>query len=139
MLNMGDKNNLILNEPPKKLEYIQKLLHYDAHDNIIEKAKKWITRTDQTRPHSKSEWCEILGSTKNNTSVRNFLKILIEEEALVYEDTKGEPPNQYDTYKLDKNRLEEVIYEDPFWNWIRDISIRMINNQESNRKIVTDF
>lgn len=136
---MGETDKLILNKPPKNLEYLEKLLHYDSQATLLEKAKKWITQKDQTRPHSKSEWCEILGSTKNNSAVRTFLEKLIEKKALVYEDTKGKPPNQYDRYVLDKNRLEQVFYNDPFWNWIRDISIRMINNQESNRKVIKDF
>lgn len=136
---MGESKHLILKEPPKKLEYIKKLLNYDPNQTFLEKTKKWITRKDQTRPHSKSEWCEILGSTKNNTSVRNFLDILIEKNVLVYEDTKGQPPNEYDRYKLDKKRLENVFSKDPFWNWIRDISIRTINNQEPNKKVVNDF
>jgi len=136
---MAETNNLILKEPPKNLEYTKKLLNYDPKTTLLEKTKKWITRKDQTRPHSKSEWCEILGSTKNNTSVRNFLDILIEENVLVYEDTRGQPPNEYDRYKLDKKRLEQVFSQGPFWNWIRDLSIRIINNQEDDKKVVSDF
>lgn len=136
---MGKTNNLVLNEPPKNLEYIEKLLHYDSHSTFLEKAKKWFTQTNETRPHSKSQWCKILGSTENNTATRSFLEKLIEKEALVHEETRGKPPNTYDVYRLDKTRLEEIIFEDPFWNWIRDISIRMINNQEPYKKVVTDI
>jgi len=136
---MGESNNLVLNQPPKNLEYIEKLLNYDPQTTLLEKAKKWVTKKDRTRPHTISEWCEILGSTKNNTSARTFLQKLVEEDALINEGTKGEPPNESKTYRLDKKNLEKAIYNDPFWNWIRDISIKMINRQEPYKKVVTDI
>jgi hypothetical protein len=136
---MGESSNLILNKPPKNLEYIQKLLNYDPHTTFLEKAKKWVTQKNQTRPHTISEWCEILGSTKNNTSARSFLENLIKEDALIQEGNKGNPPNQSKTYRLDKKKLEQALYNDPFWNWIRDISIQIINNQEPYKKVKTDI
>jgi len=69
----------------------------------------------------------------------HFLQKLVEEDALINEGTKGEPPNESKTYRLDKKNLEKAIYNDPFWNWIRDISIKMINRQEPYKKVVTDI
>lgn len=139
MFNMGESSNIILNKPPKNLEYVQKLLNYDAHTTFLEKAKRWVTQTNRTRPHTISEWCEILGSSKHNSSARDFLEKLVDEEALIQEGTKGKPPNQSETYRLDKKKLEEAIYNDSFWNWIRDLSIQIINNQEPYKKVVTDI
>lgn len=139
MLNMAETSHLILKEQPKRLEYINKLFQYDPPATLYEKAKTWITRDKTTRPHSISEWCQILGSTRNNQNTREFLEKLVEEEALVYEDTVGETPNTNDRYILDKARLEEVMYNSAFWKWTRPISERMYNNQEPNKKIVKDF
>lgn len=139
LLNMAEHQSLILNQPPKKLEYLNKLLQYDPPTTLYEKAKTWITKQEETRPHSISKWCEIVGSTSNNDNTRGFFEKLVEEEALVYEDTIGEPPNENEIYSLDKARLEEVMYNDPFWEWIKLVSFRVINNQEPNRKIVKDY
>ena len=136
---MAENNSLILKQPPKKLEYINKLLEYDPPATLYEKAKTWITKKEETRPHSISEWCQILGSTSNNNNTRDFLEELVEKDALVSEGRVGKKPNEKEVYRIDKKRLEQVVYNDPFWNWIRSLSIRLINNQESNRKIVKDF
>lgn len=139
MLNMAEKHSLILKRPPRKLEYINKLLQYDQPATLFEKAKNWLVKDQTTRPHSISEWCQVLGSTKNNENTRDFLEELIQKDALVHEDTIGKKPNRKKVYRLDKQRLEQVLYKDPFWNWIRNLSIRIINSQENNRKIVKDF
>lgn len=136
---MGNNTNLVLKKEPKKLRYIKILLSYDQSNTFLQKAKKWITKKDKTRPHTISEWCEILGSTKTNNNARKFLDKLVEEEALKHEDTTGQPPNEEKRYRLDKVRLEEAFYEDPMWNWIRDIAFRTINNQEPRKKVVTDI
>lgn len=133
---MGENTYLITDKPPKNLEYIQKLLNYDRKQTLLEKAKKYVTRTDQTRPHSISEWCNILGSTKTNPNTRKFLEKLVEQDALVMDE---ENSNGTELYRLDKKNLEEAFYNDPYWNWIREISFRIIDNQEPNRKTVTDI
>lgn len=133
---MGENTCLIIDKKPRNLEYIEKLFNYDRKQTLIEKTKKWITRTDQTRPHSISEWCQILGSTETNPNTRNFLEKLVEQEALVLEN---EDSNGTKLYRLDKKKLENALYEDPFWNWIRDLSFRLIDNQEPNRTTTTEI
>jgi hypothetical protein len=136
---MAENSSIIVQEPPKNLEYMNKLFKYDQQKTLLQKAKTFITKTDRTRPHSISEWCQILGSTKNNSSTRTFLEELVEKDALVEKGSKGNPPNECKLYILDKKRLEKVFYNDPYWSWIKDISFRVINGPEENKKIVTDF
>lgn len=133
---MGENQCLILETPPKKLEYVSKLYNYDKKKTFLEKTKKIILGSDYTRPHTISKWCQILGSTKNNQATRDFLELLVDKQALVKDGVKGSPPNQAELYRLDRNKLTETVYNDVFWDWIRDISIEVINNQEPNKKVV---
>lgn len=133
---MGGDQSLIGIKKPKNLEHIQTLFNYDQKTTLLEKAKKWVTRRNHTRPHSISEWCQILGSTKTNPDTRSFLEQLVEEDALFLEDE-----DQYGTklYKLDKAKLEEAVFNDCYWDWNRSLSIRLINNQEPSKTVTTDI
>lgn len=133
---MVENTCLITDKPPKNLEYVQKLLEYDKETTLYEKFKKKITRSNNTRPHTKSQWCQILGSSKTNPQTRSFLEKLIQNKALVKEE---EQKDGTELYKLDKDRLEELAFQDPYYNMHRDFFFRIINNQEPNKKIVNDF
>ena len=136
MLNMAENTSLIIEDKPKNLQYIERLFNYDQKQTILEKTKKWITRTNRTRPHSISEWCKILGSTETNQHTRGFLENLVDEKALVLEK---KDKNGVKLYRLDKKRLEKVAYNSDFWSYIRDFSFRMINKQEPRRTVTTEI
>ena len=58
-----------------------------------------------------SEFERVLGFTKQNQIVREFLKYLIEKEALLLKEYKRVNNNSIPTYCIDKKRLFEIIQE----------------------------
>ena len=131
---MAEKHTIFFETPPKKIEYINKLLNYDQKNTLLEKAKKYFTKKDETRPHTKGKWCKILGKRKTNPDTRKFLEKLIQENAL--KKTNNSDPIKY---SLDRNRLIEVYYNSVLYNHLRDINIETINKKEPNKKVVTDI
>lgn len=132
---MGGNNQVFFEKTPKKLEYVNTLLNYDKETTLLEKAKKYFTKKDLTRPHSKSEWCRILGKRETNPDTRQFLDKLIEENALKQEEDGGEN----DCYRLDRNKLLQVYYDSSLYNKLRDLNFETINKKEPKKKIVTDL
>lgn len=133
---MVENPELIAKKKPKKLEYIEKLLNYDQKETIIGKAKQILPgKKNKTRPHTISEWCEILGKQKTNPDTRKFLEKLVEKKVLTREKTR----NGSKTYSLDKDKLTEIFYRSKYYNWHRDIFFKVINKEEPTKKIVTDI
>lgn len=130
---------MIKGDPPKGLEYTKKLLEYDKPATFFDKAQKIITRKEQTEDNTISQWCEILGSTKTNEHTREFLKYLIQENALKEESVKGQPPNQTETYSLDKKRLLECYSQTADYKIRRDLCLQVINKVEKGIKTIKDF
>lgn len=131
---MGE-NNLILEEPPKNLQYIRLLLNYSSEDTFWGKAAAFITRNSKTQAHSIAQWCQILGSQNTNPQTRQFLEKLVEKNALIKEPGTKDP----EKYRLDKENLTSAVYEDPYYLWHKDLFFRVINTHERFKKVKTDF
>lgn len=138
LLNMGAEAGFILSSKPDRLEYVEKLLKYEESHGWLDKIQKVVKRKRTTRSHSISEWCKILGKSKTNPQVRDFLQKLIEKNILI-ENGERKTGAEHKVYKLDKDRLENLLYNSSYYAWHRDIFFRVVNNQEPNKKIVTDI
>jgi len=135
--NMGettDQFHLILDKPPKKLEYILKLKDYEE-TNLYLQAKNFLTSNRKTQAYTVSKWCEILDSTKTNPTARSFLETLIEEDVLV---ENGTNPNGDEQYSLDKKELLGCYQKSFFYQLTRDLNIETINQEERFKSVVTD-
>jgi len=135
---MADNGSLILEDEPKKLVYLKKLLTYDQPSNFYERAKTFFT-ADKTRPHSISEWAEIVGSKRNNGNTRSFLESLADKDALQLEGERQSGNKTYKVYSVNKDRLLKVFSKSTYYHWNRDLMIKTINKAESNRKVIKDF
>lgn len=130
----SDQFHLIIDEPPKKLDYLLKLKNYQEH-NLYQQAKNFLTANKKTQAYTVSKWCEKLDSTKTNPTTRSFLDQLIEEDVLVKEGTNGD---NADVYSLDKKALLSVYHKSFFYQLTRDLNIDTINQEERFKTVITD-
>jgi len=139
---MGGNLNLVFENTPKRLEYILKLYNFDKTD-WMQKTKNFLISQEKTKAFTFNEWCEFLDdpdneNSINNNSIRDFLKLLIDENVLVKVDVRGEPPNEKKVYRLDKKALRKAYYKSNFYRLTRGLNVDTISSEEPFKTVVTD-
>lgn len=139
---MGENLNLVFEKTPKRLEYILKLYNFDKTD-WMQKTKNLLISQEKTKAFTFNQWCEFLDdpdneNSKHNSSIRDFLKLLIDEDVLVKVDVRGKPPNEKKVYRLDKKSLRQTYYKSSFYRLTRDLDIDTINSEEPFKTVITD-
>jgi len=133
----GNSENfhLIIEDPPKKLEYLLILKNYDE-ENLYQQTKNFLTGNRKTQAYTISKWCEVLDSTKTNPTARGFLETLIEEDVLIQE---GVNKDDAEVYRLDKKALLSCYRKSFFYQLTRELNIETINQEERFKTVKTDI